>query len=458
VREADPGERAALLTVLCRALLFSNQPSEAETAYREAVAIARASGDPWTLFSALSAILPGRWFADRLAVRIDAAHQAIQVAERAGHPEWSAPYVSGWHFGDLMEFGDTAAAMATAQFHLATSGTRGEPFMGAVALAALSMIAAHEGRFAEAESLALQALDCGNRFDRANAAGMFGVQMFTIRRQQGRLRELAPVLRQFLDSESSAATWMPGLAVLHCELGSRDQAHEAFEKLAAGGFAGIANDAIRIASLAYLAEVCAWLGDRARAAVLFELLLPYAERNIVFGAHTASFGAAARLLGMLAATVERWDVAQHHFERAVDLDARTGGRPWLARSRCEFASMLLRRASPGDHPRALALIDAALDAARELGMRSLEERAVELQQHLTRGRRQDVRIAGLSDREVQVLRLVAEGRTNQQIAAALCRSPSTVAIHVRNILGKTQAANRAEAAAFAVRHGLLPRP
>ncbi|MFL6663158.1 MAG: helix-turn-helix transcriptional regulator, partial [Rhizobacter sp.] len=458
VGETDPRQRAALLTVLCRALLFSNQPNEAEAAYRDAVAIARPSGDAWTLFSALSAILPGRWFPDRLALRIEAARQAIQVAESAGHPEWSAPYVSGWYFGDLMELGDTAAAMATARFHLATSGTRGEPFMGAVALAALSMIAAHEGRFAEAESLAVQALGCGNRFDRANAAGMFGVQMFTIRRQQGRLRELAPVLRQFLDSESSAATWLPGLAVLHCELGSRDEAHEAFEKLAAGGFAGIANDAIRIASLAYLAEVCAWLGDRARAAPLFELLLPYAERNIVFGAHTASFGAAARLLGMLAATLERWDVAQHHFEHAVDLDARTGGRPGLARSRCEFAAMLLRRAGPGDHPRALALIAAALDAARELGMRSLEERAVELQQQLTRGRRQEVRIAGLSDREVQVLRLVAEGRTNQQIAAALCRSPSTVAIHVRNILGKTQAANRAEAAAFAVRHGLLPRP
>jgi DNA-binding NarL/FixJ family response regulator len=45
--------------------------------------------------------------------------------------------------------------------------------------------------------------------------------------------------------------------------------------------------------------------------------------------------------------------------------------------------------------------------------------------------------------------------TNQQIAQTLHRSPSTVAIHVRNILDKTQAANRAEAAAFAARHGLL---
>lgn len=67
-----------------------------------------------------------------------------------------------------------------------------------------------------------------------------------------------------------------------------------------------------------------------------------------------------------------------------------------------------------------------------------------------------MRVAGLSPREVQVLQLVAAGRTNQEIAAALFRSPATVAIHVRNILSKTKAANRAEAAAFAVRHGLLP--
>ena len=101
-----------------------------------------------------------------------------------------------------------------------------EPFNQAVALAALSMIAAHEGRFADAEPLAVEALRCGTRFDRANAAGIFGVQMFTIRRHQGRLRELAPVLRLFLDSESQGATWRPGLAILHCELGAREDARE----------------------------------------------------------------------------------------------------------------------------------------------------------------------------------------------------------------------------------------
>ncbi len=66
--------------------------------------------------------------------------------------------------------------------------------------------------------------------------------------------------------------------------------------------------------------------------------------------------------------------------------------------------------------------------------------------------------AGLSGRELQVLRLIATGKTNAEIAAALHRSPATVAIHVRNILGKTQSANRAEATAFAARHGLLAPP
>jgi len=449
-------ERCSLLTALCQALLFSNQPDEAETAFREAVAIARRLDDPWTLFRALCAILPGRWFPDRLALRIDAAREALELVRRAGHPEWAAPYLSGWHTGDLMESGDTEAAAATARFHLVTGETMHEPFNEAVALAALAMIATHEGRFADAETLAGRALRCGTRFDRANAAGIFGVQMFTLRRQQGRLRELAPVLRQFLDSESPGATWRPGLAILHCELGARDEARDVFEKLAVGNFAGIAHDALRIASIAYLAEVCVWLDDTARAATLFDLLLPYAERNIVFGAHTASFGAAARLLGMLATTLARWDEAERRFEYAIAFDARTGGRPWLARSRCEFAAMLMRRARTGDHDRTVQLLAAALDDARQLGMRGLEERTLGLQQQRVKGRKQEVRVADLSEREVQVLRLVAAGKTNQEIATALCRSPSTVAIHVRNILDKTQAANRAEAAAFAVRHGLLP--
>jgi len=62
----------------------------------------------------------------------------------------------------------------------------------------------------------------------------------------------------------------------------------------------------------------------------------------------------------------------------------------------------------------------------------------------------------LTAREAEVLRLIAIGRSNAGIATVLSISLSTVATHVRNILAKTGCANRTEAAAYAIRHGLAP--
>ncbi|HEY4620944.1 MAG TPA: response regulator transcription factor [Gaiellaceae bacterium] len=60
----------------------------------------------------------------------------------------------------------------------------------------------------------------------------------------------------------------------------------------------------------------------------------------------------------------------------------------------------------------------------------------------------------LTDRERDVLRLVAEGATNREIAATLYISGNTVGFHMKNILGKLHLKNRAQAAAFAIRAGL----
>ena len=61
----------------------------------------------------------------------------------------------------------------------------------------------------------------------------------------------------------------------------------------------------------------------------------------------------------------------------------------------------------------------------------------------------------LSPRELEVLRLIAAGKSNPQIAAELFISLSTVQHHVSNILAKTGAANRTEAAAYARDRGLV---
>jgi predicted ATPase/DNA-binding CsgD family transcriptional regulator len=62
--------------------------------------------------------------------------------------------------------------------------------------------------------------------------------------------------------------------------------------------------------------------------------------------------------------------------------------------------------------------------------------------------------AGLTAREIEVLRLVAKGQTNAQIAEELGLSNKTIAHHLTHILNKTTSENRAAAAAFAIRHGL----
>jgi DNA-binding NarL/FixJ family response regulator len=62
--------------------------------------------------------------------------------------------------------------------------------------------------------------------------------------------------------------------------------------------------------------------------------------------------------------------------------------------------------------------------------------------------------AGLSVREVEVLRLIAAGKSNREIADILFLSPGTINVHVTHILTKTNTTNRTEAAIFARDHGL----
>lgn len=111
-----------------------------------------------------------------------------------------------------------------------------------------------------------------------------------------------------------------------------------------------------------------------RAVALYELLLPYAERIVVVGSATDCYGSAARYLGLLATTMERWEEAPRHFEDALVINAKIGARPFVARTQYEYACMLLTRGRPGDRKRALELLDQALATARELEMKKLEEK------------------------------------------------------------------------------------
>ena len=118
--------------------------------------------------------------------------------------------------------------------------------------------------------------------------------------------------------------------------------------------------------------------------------------------------------------------------------------------------MLLARNQPGDAEQAAGLLQDALTTARELGMRALEDRitARSSPETISSSSPPLMDLDDLSPREIDVLRLMASGKSNQEIADALFISRNTVSTHVRNILTKIGCANRTEAAAYALRHGL----
>ena len=64
----------------------------------------------------------------------------------------------------------------------------------------------------------------------------------------------------------------------------------------------------------------------------------------------------------------------------------------------------------------------------------------------------------LSEREVEILRLVATGASNKEIASSLVISPNTVKVHLRNIFAKIQVASRTEATLYAIKNGLVAQP
>lgn len=94
----------------------------------------------------------------------------------------------------------------------------------------------------------------------------------------------------------------------------------------------------------------------------------------MIGLSVAYLGAVSRYLGALAATLERWEDAERHFQHALAMNAALGARPFLAHTQYQYTVMLLARDQPGDSDGAATLLKAALATARELGMRALEER------------------------------------------------------------------------------------
>jgi DNA-binding CsgD family transcriptional regulator len=210
-----------------------------------------------------------------------------------------------------------------------------------------------------------------------------------------------------------------------------------------------------VASLSYLADACALVGDDELAEALYPELAPLAGGNIAIGHGVACYGAADRYLGLLAATLGDHELAVEHFERALAINRKMGAVTWVAHTLYAYGRTLRMRARSGDSERASELLSEAAVVAQRIGMPTLLARAQALGARAGSGHQPPDE---LSWREVEILRLVAAGKSNREIGEELYISGHTVANHVRSILRKTGAANRTEAAGYAYRRGLVEAP
>ena len=227
------------------------------------------------------------------------------------------------------------------------------------------------------------------------------------------------------------------------------EARRELAMLAAEGIDGF-RASLWLATLAYLTDACAALGDETMAAIVYPELEPLAGANVMIGHLVACYGAADRYLGMLAATLGEADAGRAAL-RAGDGAEPADGRVDLGRPHRLRVRPLPAR--PGTRvPRA------GRGAARRGGRPGRADRDGRAAGQGPLARRAPPPTPACPTGSPRARRRSSRwspgGSATARSASELSISEHTAANHIRSILRKTDCANRTEAASYAHRHGL----
>jgi tetratricopeptide (TPR) repeat protein len=348
---------------------------KSESFDRRATKLARRLGDRRSLFT----LLHNRFLVPRLVAsaseaqsRLSEASELVELSRSVNDDEMKGralamdAYVAA-ELGDRARVDRSLAALGE------LSEVRQRLAHQCLSRHGAAMLAILDGNFATAEDFAREGLRLGRLTLGDQAEGGYGIQMFSIRREQGRLAEVAPIVKRLIDEKPDKKAWLPGFALIAADLGFEEPARRWLRELAEIGFE-FPFDAKRSASLSYVAEVACLVGDSDAAERLYELMSVYRLMTITVGVATVCYGAASRYLGMLAATLGEFDKAEAHFEYALEMNERMRARPWLAHAKAEYALLLRRRGVRGDSERAEAMANEAWEIAAELDMVLLKRR------------------------------------------------------------------------------------
>ncbi len=436
---ADDPRYVRALGSFGRALAFGGETARAREISDLAIDHARKTGDAMVISHALETSL---WHGLTPDMCEDQLERSTELSRMALSRRDYEALGSASHFRALASYQagrPEELAASTADMQRAGQAS-GQPFFSFVGACAQGGLAYLRGDFDGAERWAEIALRTGGLLGADTTEGSYGAQMFMIRRETGDLKRFGG----FVDgSETFAGRWVPGLLALYTEVGCERGMARALNQLISRNLGERTEAAQWPMELAFMAEAALALGDREAIHVLRPFMARYEGKNIMSGQFVAIFGSADRYLARIAALTGDNALAQRYFDEALEMDRRMGSVVHIAETLARQALFAVAR---GHAEEGRQLADEARAIAAPIG----QARVVQLiDSMMTSGP------DGLTDREVEVLRLLAEGLSNRAIGERLYISTNTAANHVRSILLKTGAANRTQAAMYAADHELL---
>jgi tetratricopeptide (TPR) repeat protein len=309
---------------------------------------------------------------DNLDDRVLGIEELARVANEIGDARLRA-YAHEWVLSHGLEMGDIDAFEREFAALRRLGEARGDRYTRWLGTTLASRNALLEGRLEQCEALTHEALALAGGGRDEGPVEAFRGQILFLRREQGRLDEIIDDVESWAGEYFGMRLWDGPLCFTYVELGRGAQARPVLEALAHANFKDIARDALWSLTMAEVCECVSFLGDAPRAELLYELLLPYADRCVVTLA-ALCMGSVSRSLGLVATTMTRYEEATRHFEAALQMNAQIRSPLWVAHTQHDYAHMLLLRNRRGDGAKALELLDDALVAAEALGLKALADK------------------------------------------------------------------------------------
>jgi len=361
IGDDDPPLRVRLLARLAGALRDEPIRDRRDTLSAEALEIARRIDDPVALAHALDGRASAIVAPDTIEEVLALGNELLRVAERSGNTEQTVAAHSHRLVTSLM-VGDVATARSALAASIRIADALRQPAHQWRVVGEEAMMALADGSLDEAEALVERALALGARAQRAEAITVHRVQRYTLHDFRGGLEAVEPSIREIAAEFPARPVLRCVLAHVHARLGRSQEARATLADLVPEG--ALPFDQEWLLGISLLAEAAALAADVDAVVVLYRRIEPWAALNAADPGEGMR-GSMARYLGLLAATLGRFDDAERHFEHAIAMNAAMGAKPWLALSQRDFARVLLER----DRERALELMEAAKATFRELGMK-----------------------------------------------------------------------------------------